>query len=255
MELARGDVHGQRDVGAEGEAGGADGLADQVERGPVAVEARREAALVAEAGREALLLQHRLERVVDLGAGAHRLGERRRPDRRDHELLDVDVGVGVRAAVEDVHHRHRQQVGVGPADVAVERQPGRLGRGLGDGERGAEDRVGAQVGLVGRARRAGSSPGRSRAGRRRRCPRWPGRSSGSPRRRPSARPCRGSGRRRRAARPPRTGRSTRRSARPRGRTSRRRAAPRPRRWGCRASRGSRGRRQLRWMPRVCSLGT
>ena len=151
MELARGDVHGQRDVGAEGEAGRADGLADQVERGPVAVEARGEAALVAEAGREALLLQHRLERVVDLRAGAQRLRERRRPDRRDHELLDVDVGVGVRAAVEDVHHRHGQQVGVGPADVAVERQPGRLGRGLGDGERGAEDGVGAEVGLVGGA--------------------------------------------------------------------------------------------------------
>ena len=133
------------------EPGGADGLADQVERGPVAVEAGREAALVAEAGREALLLQHRLERVVDLGAGAQRLGEGRRADRRDHELLDVDVGVGVRAAVEDVHHRHRQQVGVGPADVAVERQPGRLGRGLGHGERDAEDRVGAEVGLVGGA--------------------------------------------------------------------------------------------------------
>ena len=132
------------------EAGGADGLADQVERGPVALEVRREAALVAEAGREALLLQHRLERVVDLGAGAQRLGERRRADRGDHELLDVDVGVGVRAAVEDVHHRHRQQVGVRPADVPVERQPGRLGRGLGDRERGAQDRVGAQVGLVGR---------------------------------------------------------------------------------------------------------
>ena len=55
------------------------------------------------------------------------------------------------ATVEDVHHRHRQQVGVGPADVAVERQPGRLGRGLGDGERGAEDGVGAEVGLVGGA--------------------------------------------------------------------------------------------------------
>ena len=150
MELARGDVHRQRDVGAEREAGGADGLADQVERGAVAVEARRETTLVAEAGREALLLQHRLERVVDLGTGAHRLGERRGADRRDHELLDVDVGVGVRATVEDVHHRHREQVGVGPADVAVQRQPGRLGRGLGDGERGAEDRVGAQVGLVGR---------------------------------------------------------------------------------------------------------
>ena len=156
----------------------------------------------------------------------------------------------MRAAVEDVHHRHRQQVGVGPADVAVERQPGRLGRGLGDGERGAEDRVGAEVGLVGRAVElvhrlvdlalvVGTEALDGRADLldhrvdgllhalaevavaavaqldRLELPRG------------------------RAAR-----------ARPRGRTRRRRAAPRPRRWGCRASRGSRGRRQLRWMPRV-----
>ena len=100
---------------------------------------------------EALLLQHRLERVVDLGALAQRLAEGRRADRRDHELLDVHVGVGVRAAVEDVHHRHRQQVGVRPADVAVERQAGGVGGGAGDGERDAEDRVGAELGLVGRA--------------------------------------------------------------------------------------------------------
>ena len=150
-ELARGDVHGQPDVGAELLARRLDRLGDQVERGPVGVEVGREAALVAQAGREPLLLQDRLQRVVDLRARAQRLLERRRPDRRDHELLHVDVGVGVRAAVDDVHHRHRQQVRVGAADVAVEREPGRVGRGPGDGERDAEDRVGAQLGLVGGA--------------------------------------------------------------------------------------------------------
>ena len=126
-----------------------DGLGDQVEGGPVGGEVGGEAALVAEPGGQALLLQHRLERVVDLGALAQRLGEGGGADRRDHELLDVDVGVGVRAAVEDVHHRHRQQVRVGTADVAVERQVGAVGGGLGDGERDAEDRVGAELGLVG----------------------------------------------------------------------------------------------------------
>ena len=48
-----------------------------------------------------------LERVVGLGAPAQRLGEAGRADRHDHELLEVDVVVGVRAAVEHVHHRHR----------------------------------------------------------------------------------------------------------------------------------------------------
>ena len=213
----------------------------------------REAALVAEAGGQALLLQHRLERVVDLGALAQRLAERGRPDRRDHELLHVDVGVGVRAAVEDVHHRHRQQVGVGAADVAVERQAGGVGGGAGHGERDAEDRVGAELGLVGRAVElehglvdeplvvGGDALDRRRDPLRRR------------RRRPCRRPCRRSGRRRRAARPPRRHRWTRRWAPWRARTRRRRAGPRPRRWGCRASRGSRGRRRLRWMPRSAPL--
>jgi hypothetical protein len=107
--------------------------------------------LVAEAGGQALLVEHLLERVVDLGAGTQCLAERRRPDRRDHELLDVHIGVGVRTPVDDVHHRHRQQVGVGAADVAEQAQLGALRGGLGDGERDAEDRVGAEAGLVGGA--------------------------------------------------------------------------------------------------------
>ena len=40
---------------------------------------------------------------------------------------------------------------VGATDVAEERQTGRLGGGVRDGERDAEDRVGAEVLLVGRA--------------------------------------------------------------------------------------------------------
>ena len=48
-----------------------------------------------------------------------------RADRHDHELLEVDAAVGVRAAVQDVHHRHRQAQRAVAAeqrrDVRVER--------------------------------------------------------------------------------------------------------------------------------------
>ena len=54
--------------------------------------------------------------------------EGRRADGHDHELLEVDVVVGVLAAVEDVHHRHGQDLGVGAAEVAVERQADRRRR-------------------------------------------------------------------------------------------------------------------------------
>ena len=92
-----------------------------------------------------------LQGVEDLGAGAHRLGEALGADRHHHEFLDVDRVVGVRAAVDDVHHRHRQRAGRDAADVAVERGAEALGRGLGGGEAGAEDGVGAEAALVGGA--------------------------------------------------------------------------------------------------------
>ena len=72
------------------------------------------------------------------------LGEAGRARRQDHELLEVDLVVGVRAAVQDVHHRQRQQrlAAVGePAVQALARVGGGRVRG---GERHAEQRVRAE---------------------------------------------------------------------------------------------------------------
>ena len=66
----------------------------------------------------------------------------------DHELLDVDVVVGVRAAVDDVHHGGRQQAGADAAEIAEQRQAGVGRRGMGRGQRNAEDGVGPQLALV-----------------------------------------------------------------------------------------------------------
>ncbi len=55
------------------------------------------------------------------------------------------------AAIDDVHHRHRQKMGVRAADIAIERQAGGFGGSLGDGQRNAEDGVGAEARLVRRA--------------------------------------------------------------------------------------------------------
>ena len=154
-ELAGRDVEGDVDVVAGPESGLGDRLHHHVERVPVALEVRREAALVAHAGRQPALLEDRAQRMEDLGARPQRLAERGKAHRHDHELLEVHVGVGVRAAVEDVHHRHRQAVAAGGAgqrrDVGVERQPGGLGAGLEGGHRDAEQRVGAEPALGGRA--------------------------------------------------------------------------------------------------------
>ncbi len=86
-----------------------------------------------------------------LGAPAHGVRERRRADRHDHELLEVDRIVGVGAAVDDIHHRGRQDARRRAADVAVKRQARGVRRRLGDRERYAENGVGAEPRLVRRA--------------------------------------------------------------------------------------------------------
>ena len=110
-----------------------------------------EAALVADVGVEPGLLELALEGVEHFRAPAHRLLEARRAKRHDHEFLEVDRVVGMDAAVDDVHHRRRQDARRRSADVAIELQVGGFGRRLGDRQRNAEDRVGAEPRLVGRA--------------------------------------------------------------------------------------------------------
>ena len=90
--------------------------------------------------------------MEDLGPDPQALREAGGAGRDDHELLEVDRVVGVGAAVEHVHHRHRQQRRLAAAvelgEVAVERLAGvhrrRLGRRQGD----AQQRVGAEAALV-----------------------------------------------------------------------------------------------------------
>ncbi len=87
-----------------------------------------------------------------LRAVAQRLAKARRADREDHEFLDVEAIVGVRAAIDDVHHRHRHHRlapgGECLPEVAIEGQPGIARRGVGGSERDGEDGVGAEASLV-----------------------------------------------------------------------------------------------------------
>ena len=70
------------------------------------------------------------------------------PQRHDHEFLDVDRVIGMLAAVDDVHHRSRQQTGADAAQVAVQRLLGVMRGRFGHGHRDAQDGVGPQVLLV-----------------------------------------------------------------------------------------------------------
>ena len=86
-----------------------------------------------------------------LRAVAQRLRQGRRAQRQNHEFLYVDAVVRVRAAVDDVHLRHRQDELAGPSQVPVQRQLAILRRGVRGGERHGENRVRAELRFVVRA--------------------------------------------------------------------------------------------------------
>ena len=131
------------------EAGLLDGFEDEVDGFGVGFEGWGEAALVADGGVVALLLEDGLEGVEDLGAPAEGVREGFGADGHDHELLEVDVVIGVGAAVEDVHHGGGEGAGVDAAEVAIEGEGEGGGGGAGGGHGDGEDGVGAEGGLVG----------------------------------------------------------------------------------------------------------
>ncbi len=150
-ELLRGRVERDRDIGARCVAGRGDGRDEHLQRLVDRVEAGGVAAFVADQRLVTGVVQRLAQRVEDLRAAAHRLGHRGRADRHDHALLELQRALGVLAAVDDVHHRHRQRGRRRPAQVAVERHAQRHRRGARHGQRHAQQRVGAEVALVGRA--------------------------------------------------------------------------------------------------------
>ena len=67
--------------------------------------------------------------------------------RHDHELLHINARIRMAAAVEHIHHRHRQHIRVA-IEITVQRHAVRRGGRISGGERHAEHRVGAELRLV-----------------------------------------------------------------------------------------------------------
>jgi len=103
------------------------------------------ASFVADAGGVAFFGEDFLERMESLGTHSQGIRKSLRPDGHDHEFLEVS------STVQDVHHRHRQDVCTATSEISVERQPGRIGGGFGRGERNPQDGVCAKFALVRRA--------------------------------------------------------------------------------------------------------
>ena len=147
VKFRTGCVEREKDLFARLVAGVSGRLQNRFNRGFGAVEFRRETAFIADRRGQPLLLQHRLERMENLGGGAQRLGKSVEAFRHDHELLKINRCVRVRAAIDDVGHRHGQNPGVGAAQIFEQRLADRRRGGFGIGQRHGEDRVGPEFGF------------------------------------------------------------------------------------------------------------
>ena len=107
-----------------------------------------ETAFVADRSGQAFFLKDFFQGVENFRAALECGRERTGADRNDHEFLDIEIVVGVGAAVDDVHHRNRQLHDAGTAEIAVQRQTGFFGRRLGYGHGYGEHRVGAETAFV-----------------------------------------------------------------------------------------------------------
>jgi hypothetical protein len=125
---------------------------DQIDRILIALEHRRETTLVADAGREAGILEHLLELMINLRSPAQGFSEVRGSDRGDHELLKIrTLPIGVCTAVEDVEHRHRQAICNGASQISKQWQLGCRSRSARDREAYAQNGIGAELALIGRS--------------------------------------------------------------------------------------------------------
>ena len=93
--------------------------------------------------------------AIDAGGPVKGLGIAVGADGDDHEILYVDAPPGVDAAAEDLYfrqrHHRRPGFAIGLAKVLPQRQALRSGGGLGGGQRGGDQGVGAEAAFIGGA--------------------------------------------------------------------------------------------------------
>ena len=151
LPLRRGRIHCENEIRTGLVASILDRLEDMLDRIFIGVQIRSKSALVADRRRLSFLLEERLQSVKHLRRPAQRLTERGSPRRHNHELLRIHGVRCVRAAVEDVHHRHGQNVCLKAAEEAIERDILRLRRRIRCRNRNSKDRIRTELGLVLRA--------------------------------------------------------------------------------------------------------
>ena len=143
-ELRRGDVERDADVLQGPVAGAFDGAHHHRQRLFVRIERGPESPLVRDAVERAGLGHELARSAIDLRGHDQRFVKTVRPERHDHEVLDVRASSGVRAAAEDLHFRQRQADAAGLREVRVQRHAVRGGGRVQHRHRGRDHGVSAE---------------------------------------------------------------------------------------------------------------
>ena len=122
VEFGRSRIDGDHHIITGGASGSLNRLADIVERLVSRINRRRKATLITDRSRMPGLRQKRFQRVKNLRTNAHGIRKIHRTNRHDHEFLNIQRVVGMRAAIHDVHHRRWQKMRVYPAKITPQRQ-------------------------------------------------------------------------------------------------------------------------------------
>ena len=151
VEFRRGAIERERDLRSGLVTGIDDRGHNEVQSLAVRRQVRGHPALVPDGGRIPRSRQSAPQGVKHLHADPKTFGETRRAERQNHELLDVDRVVGVRAPVEDIQHWDREDARIAGAQVSEQGRP-RRGRGRARRRHGdRKDRVRPEATLVRRA--------------------------------------------------------------------------------------------------------
>ena len=86
--------------------------------------------------------------MVGLNSPTQALRKRRRANWHNHELLEVNIVVGMFPSIDDVHHRDGQDMSIRSSEVTVERCLALHRGGVCRGQGNAQDRVSSKPTLV-----------------------------------------------------------------------------------------------------------
>src|SRR5690554_2433706 len=122
-------------------------LNDAVKRIFGTIQGRSKTPFITNGSTQIAIVQHLLQCMKNLSTHAQSLTETTRTNGTNHKFLKSNGCIGVRTAIDDVHHRNGQRFGIGSTNVSVQRHTGIFCSSFSHSQRNTEHGVGTQFTL------------------------------------------------------------------------------------------------------------